>query len=678
LDSFPIKFGRYELLGLVARGGMAEVFRARLVGQQGTTSKLIAVKRILPNYSSDPDFIRLFEKEIGLAMSLGHPNLVTIYDFGMVQDQHYMAMEYVNGKSLDVVVKECNKRGIPLPLEFCCYIVRETCNALAYAHELRDSVSGKWAGIIHRDISPHNLMLSYTGTVKLFDFGVAKLAAREKSTMAVIKGKPAYLSPEQARGEELDGRTDIFSLGIVLWEALTGQRLFYADQAMVAIRQVSEKEILPPSKVNPRMKIPTSLDTITMRALARDLEQRYATARDFASDINFALRSLQHDYGEVQAADFLNSIFLTEAESDKKELTDMLSMPSLPTGEIGAESPAAEEPRPSLYAELRVESESPTKPTVLAKRASTFASTFWEWAKAAACIGIGMGLQYLHPVETFFGAESASRVSPVPYVPAPRLPASHETKSSPVPSTTQAISYVPSAAALSGECDAQSPPVCALQNGSPHDFSNSCAATAGKALLLYKSKCEARLNPDATIRETRLSGGGWRKGKEHARVAVPGDRIEISVERSNFPAFLQLRVSLVSTSPRREVAFENVDAPSVVLVLPLKLARGQYQLELTAEDGKGNVVFMKKEGSPFLYGLAEDLATATIDLGRGANYKRGSVSPEAIQDAVNQAALRQRTVDLEENRKAAAAQGIDFDEVERNKKETRSPAKLSP
>jgi serine/threonine protein kinase len=225
----PHRFGRYIIVDPIAVGGMAEIYRARLAASKEGPDRVIVIKKVIANLSQNQEFLSMFEEEIKITVGLTHPNIIQIYDYGKNDDQYFMAMEYVEGKNLRQFVKRLADMKSMFSIDMSCYIISQVCHALAYAHAFKDRMSGKSLGIVHRDISPQNVMISYDGAVKLFDFGIAKAKSANEATRAgVIKGKPSYLSPEQINGEELDGRCDIFALGIVLWELLTAKRLFVA------------------------------------------------------------------------------------------------------------------------------------------------------------------------------------------------------------------------------------------------------------------------------------------------------------------------------------------------------------------------------------------------------------------------------------------------------------------
>ena len=224
-------FGKYELVARIATGGMAEIFRA-VSSSIGGFQKVVALKRILPHLSTDAEFVSLFIAEAKLAVALTHSNIVQVLDFGKVEQSHYIAMEFVEGKDLTQILIKQSRARKQVPVEAACYMLAETARALEYAHARKDR-DGSPLGIVHRDVSPHNILVSYDGEVKLTDFGIAK--AKNHVTLSkpgVILGKFAYMSPEQAHGELIDARTDIYAAGITLYETLTGRRLFYSEDPL--------------------------------------------------------------------------------------------------------------------------------------------------------------------------------------------------------------------------------------------------------------------------------------------------------------------------------------------------------------------------------------------------------------------------------------------------------------
>lgn len=231
MSDFPLRFGKFDLLDLLAKGGMAEVYLARTYADDPSKRKPLAIKKVLPFLSNDKEFIRMFEREIGITFHLNHPNIVHVLESGFIDQSYFIAMEHILGRTLAGIQNDPEISKHLAETAFAPYVAKEVCRALAYAHHFRDPVSKQEVCITHRDISPQNIMISYGGKVKLFDFGIARCLIKEGSTgVGVIKGKPAYVSPEQVLGKPVDYRTDIFSLGVVLWEMLAGRRLFVHEQ----------------------------------------------------------------------------------------------------------------------------------------------------------------------------------------------------------------------------------------------------------------------------------------------------------------------------------------------------------------------------------------------------------------------------------------------------------------
>jgi len=287
--SEPIQFGKYTLFERIGRGGMAEVYKGRIQGPAGF-ERVFVVKRILPHLSDDQSFIKMFVEEAKLSARLNHPNIVHIFELGAVEGEYFISMEYIRGHDLSETMRAIWKAlGPPRP-ELVAYIGREACRGLAYAHNLTDE-NGRPLGMIHRDVSPSNVMLSYEGAVKMLDFGIAKALgdSADQSKNGTLKGKYAYMAPEQTEGENVDNRSDIFAMGIVLHEVLTGRRLFKGQTDVQTIERVRRCEVPPPSASNPA--IPRELDQIIFRALQRDPARRWSNAADMAD----ALDDIVHD-----------------------------------------------------------------------------------------------------------------------------------------------------------------------------------------------------------------------------------------------------------------------------------------------------------------------------------------------------------------------------------------------
>ncbi len=315
----PIPFGKYLLLDRINIGGMAEVWRAKTFGAGGF-ERLVAIKRILPNIAEDEEFITMFIDEAKITVQLNHANIAQIYELANISNSYFIAMEYISGKDMRAVFDRCRKRGEPAPIPLTCYLIARCCEGLDYAHRNKDRMGNDMA-IVHRDVSPQNALISYDGEVKVIDFGIAKAAGKATKTQAgILKGKFGYMSPEQIRGLPLDRRSDVFALGICLYEMLTGERLFVGDSDFSVLEKVRKVEVLPPSHFNRR--IPDALEKIVMKALAKDVEDRY----QYASELGDALQrfSLTADtvFGRKELAAFMKSTFAEEVDKEKQRLLE--------------------------------------------------------------------------------------------------------------------------------------------------------------------------------------------------------------------------------------------------------------------------------------------------------------------------------------------------------------------
>ena len=315
-----VRFGKYDLLERVNVGGMAEVWKARLRGVEGF-EKILALKRILPNIAEDKEFITMFIDEAKISVQLTHANIAQTHDLGKIDDSYYIAMEYVPGKDLRALYDRARKRKQHLPVPLICYAVAKVSDALDYAHRKKDP-HGVDLSIVHRDISPQNALVSYDGEVKLIDFGIAKAASKASQTQAgILKGKFAYMSPEQIRGAPLDGRSDIFALGTVLYELLTGERLFSGESDFQTLENVRNLKILPPSTFNDR--IPRELEPVVLKALSRDLDQRYRHASEFGADLLRFLLMQETVFGPNDLAAYMRSTFAEEWSKEKMKSAEL-------------------------------------------------------------------------------------------------------------------------------------------------------------------------------------------------------------------------------------------------------------------------------------------------------------------------------------------------------------------
>ncbi len=314
------QFGKYILLEKLASGGMAEVFLAKSLGASGV-NKFLAVKRILPQYSDNKDFIDMFKEEAKIAVNLNHGSVVSIYDFGIERSQFYLVMEYVEGRNLRQVLNELKKRNQQFSIEQIVYMMKEVAAGIDHAHRLIDGTTGKPLNLVHRDMSPQNIMVSYEGEVKVIDFGIAKAETQlEQTKTGTLKGKFGYMSPEQADGQSIDSRTDLFSLGIILWELLAHDRLFTSNSEAAILRKIRECQIPSIRKINP--SIPTELENIVNKSLARDKSQRYQTSAAFHKDLNRFLNTEYPDFSSHDFAVFIKNAFAEVYSDSKKKLVE--------------------------------------------------------------------------------------------------------------------------------------------------------------------------------------------------------------------------------------------------------------------------------------------------------------------------------------------------------------------
>jgi serine/threonine protein kinase len=313
----PTAFGKYFLLERISVGGMAEVFRSKAFGVEGF-ERLVAVKRILPSVAEDKEFIRMFIEEAKLAVQLNHANIAQIFDLGVVDGSYYIALEHVHGRDLGGIFERCRELSEAMPIAQACFIAMKVCEGLDYAHNKRDQ-GGRPLQLIHRDVSPHNILVSFEGEVKLIDFGVAKAAGAGPRTMAgILKGKFGYMSPEQAHGVHLDRRSDVFSCGVVLYELLTGERLFAADSDYATAEKVKNVEILPPSTYN--RKIPDELERIVLKALSKDVDERYQNAIDLHDELQAFVYTAGEFYSRKDLAGWMKRTFGKEIEEETAKL----------------------------------------------------------------------------------------------------------------------------------------------------------------------------------------------------------------------------------------------------------------------------------------------------------------------------------------------------------------------
>ena len=320
-------FGQYQLIEKIAQGGMAEIFKGKALDSQGL-ERPVVIKRILPHIAASQEFVQMLIDEAKIAVMLNHGNIAQVYDLGKVGDDYFIVMEYVEGKSVSQIMKRLKLSGFLIPVPFAMAICSEIANGLDYMHRKTDD-EGHPLHIVHRDISPQNVILSVYGTVKIIDFGIAK--AKNKVTVTdsgVLKGKFAYMSPEHAEGLKLDNRNDIFSLGVILYELLTGERLFKGKTNQETIKRVKKARVPSPSEKRP--EIPKALDEIVFKALARDRNQRYQSAGELAQDLHKLQIQIAPDFTPQNLVEFLHDLFPENAPEVFKESIANEPTPSKP------------------------------------------------------------------------------------------------------------------------------------------------------------------------------------------------------------------------------------------------------------------------------------------------------------------------------------------------------------
>lgn len=321
--------GEYLLLDRLAVGGMAEIFRAKSMGIEGF-EKIVAIKRILPALALDAEFVQMFVEEAKIAGRLRHANIARIFELGKMDNVYFIAMEYIFGKDLKQIFREVKLLGTRIRPPMASWIALQILAGLDYAHRTRGA-DGRSLRLIHRDVSPQNILVSHDGLVKLIDFGIAKAASRATQTVAgVIKGKLAYMSPEQITGRELDHRSDIFAASTVLHEMLTGERLFGGGTDIEIIDRVREAVARPPSAVNP--DVPADLDAIVMKGLAKRPDDRWDTAGDMQEALMGYVARTKPPFSTSRLAEWMRVTFADEIASERAHLEHLseVAKPGVP------------------------------------------------------------------------------------------------------------------------------------------------------------------------------------------------------------------------------------------------------------------------------------------------------------------------------------------------------------
>jgi len=346
------RFGQYILKEHIATGGMAEIFKARMVGMEGF-QKTVAIKRILPHLTDNDEFVTMFIDEAKLAAQLNHNNIIHIYDLGKIDRSYYIAMEFIEGHDLRSILAKCKEKGVRFPIPTALHVAILLASALDYAHHKRD-FEDRALGLVHRDVSPQNVLISREGDIKLCDFGIAKAASKTSHTRAgALKGKLQYMSPEQAWGKNIDHRSDIFSLGLVLFEMLTGEKVFAGDSELSILEQVRNPEVSPPSSLNP--EVPPEVDAIVLKALERNREDRYASAREMQDDMERSMGKHGWSAGAADLQSFIDELFQktgpaapAAAPSKAKKVKVKKAPPVAPPPSEKVEKPEGAAPPPDV------------------------------------------------------------------------------------------------------------------------------------------------------------------------------------------------------------------------------------------------------------------------------------------------------------------------------------------
>lgn len=347
----PCDFGKYRLTRRIATGGMAEIFLAH---RHDAPLEPVVIKRILPHLIDTEGFVSMFLDEARIAAGLDHPNIVRIDDIGQIDGAYFLAMEYVHGEDIRCIYNKAYKLQRSLPLSHSIQVVADAARGLAHAHRATD-FTGKPMGLVHRDVSPQNILVTYDGEAKVVDFGIAKAVNKVAQTRAgVLKGKYSYMSPEQALGEEIDHRTDLFALGIILYETTTGTRLFKRSNELATLQAIIKGQITPPSKALPGY--PEELETIVLGALTKEPAERYQDGEVLADDLERFL-----DTSGLRAPRAKIAAFMAELFADKLAEEEAMGEPAGPDPQAAREELAEPAPEPERQPQARLSTEVGTR-----------------------------------------------------------------------------------------------------------------------------------------------------------------------------------------------------------------------------------------------------------------------------------------------------------------------------
>ncbi len=393
-EGLPKRFGKYTLLRKLATGGMAELFLALQKSVAGF-EKLIVIKRILPQMNSDGAFIEMLLAEARIAATLSHPNIVQIFDVGQVDGTYYIAMEHVHGEDIRSIVRAMKVHNMAeFPREHALGIILGVCAGLAYAHERKD-LDGSPLNIVHRDVSPQNVVVTFSGDVKVVDFGIAKSDGKMNSETrsGKLKGKVPYMSPEQARGEKLDARSDVFAAGVMLFELTTGRRLFKGQSEYETLKLICDREYPTPSSIRP--DYPPELEKIVMKALAKERDERYQSAREMQGALEEFIRGERIAVSNIALQQFMQTLFEEKLATQKeallqgKQLAEIIELTHSDPPPHDAESSGSQQ---GASATLSMPAASRTVTDVAIRRSRSRAAAMWALGGAAAALLLAVGV----------------------------------------------------------------------------------------------------------------------------------------------------------------------------------------------------------------------------------------------------------------------------------------------
>jgi serine/threonine-protein kinase len=493
--------GRYRILERLATGGMADVFRAEIMGAEGVR-KEVALKLVRGEHAGSSEFVAMFVREARLAARLTHANVVQIFEFGQAEGRHYIAMELVRGHHLGRVADRCRELGLRFGTARAVFVAAEVATALAYAHQ--PAADGS-PGLVHRDVSPHNVLLSWEGEVKLADFGIARAASRAGLTRpGTLEGKLAYMAPEQARGEAADARADLFALGVVLWELLTGTRLFARDTEAATLDLLLRGPVpSAPSAWNEG--IPPALDALVLRCLERDPERRAASARELAAELRTLLLQLARSPLDWELRSLMQRLW-TEGQRESVRAPE-------PTRR---RAPPEPEPEPEPIAPVAAEpAEDETRTLAVAPRGAH------RWRRRAALAAAILAAL------AGGGAWRAYRRGGVAPAPPARVAPAAVSASAPRESPSSPAGAVAPASAGAAPAPVRSATIYGMPLPPP---------AAGEGLLSVNAVPWATLVVDGrtlgdTPREVRLPAGRHRVRAEHPRLGSVEGTVEIVAGR---------------------------------------------------------------------------------------------------------------------------------------------------